>query len=200
MLFNILTALFLIGLAPLFTGCGPLCVCKKIESKRQTVSEHKKTLSFTSEEQQNEPSKEHAEKEESLNRNLTLTTEKQTEPKDESKKHELVVEIKSEAQFNQAIQKPCVVFFGATWCDACAHLKPLFDHAAQASNATYTFLHVNADDFRALATLVYKLDRIPTILFFNEGKELITVGRLVGSTTTQEELTKKIQEAFERKS
>jgi thioredoxin 1 len=62
-----------------------------------------------------------------------------------------------------------VVDFYATWCGPCRQLAPLMDKLAGTMAGKIKFFKVNVDESPGLAQN-FKIEGIPTVLFFKDGK------------------------------
>jgi thioredoxin 1 len=74
--------------------------------------------------------------------------------------------------------KPVLVDFWAEWCAPCRMIGPLIEEIATDFAANATVVKLNVDDNTATAQR-YGIKGIPTLILFNEGKE---VERVVGAT------------------
>lgn len=90
-----------------------------------------------------------------------------------------VIEITSLEQFEREINSgmPVVVDFYATWCGPCRFIAPIYADLAKEYNGQIKFLKVNVD-VRDV-TEKYKIQAIPTFLFFNENGEL--ANKMIGA-------------------
>lgn len=99
-------------------------------------------------------------------------------------------EIQSEGEFNQIIQqKPHVVVdFYASWCAPCQRMMTvLSDIEKEFPNVT--FIKVNIDLLKNVANS-YKVLSIPTLIFFNGGKNIDRVTGLLTKNQLQEKIKK----------
>lgn len=74
-----------------------------------------------------------------------------------------------EAEVLQAKQ-PVVVDFWASWCGSCQMVGPLIEQLSEEMPET-KFAKVNVDDELDLVRK-YKVESIPTLLIFDDGKEV----------------------------
>ena len=74
--------------------------------------------------------------------------------------------------------RPVLVDFWAEWCAPCRLIGPIIDEIATDFAATARVVKLNVDDNTATAQR-YGIKGIPTLILFNEGKE---VERVVGAT------------------
>ena len=72
--------------------------------------------------------------------------------------------------------KPVLVDFWATWCMPCRMLAPTIEEIAEEADGRAYVGKVNVDEEPQLA-LQYGVRSIPTLIFFENGKE---VNRMVG--------------------
>lgn len=77
--------------------------------------------------------------------------------------------------------KPVLVDFWAEWCAPCRMIGPIIDQIASEYAANATVVKLNVDDNTASAQR-YGIKGIPTLILFNEGKE---VERVVGATSKE---------------
>ena len=75
--------------------------------------------------------------------------------------------------------KPVLVDFWAEWCAPCRMIGPIIEQIASDFASSATVVKLNVDDNSASAQR-YGIKGIPTLILFNEGKE---VERVVGATS-----------------
>lgn len=83
------------------------------------------------------------------------------------------------ASFQQDVleaAKPVVVDFWAVWCPPCRMLAPIFEELASQYHDKMVFAKLNTDDSPEVAARL-GIQGIPTLIFFNHGRE---VDRVVG--------------------
>lgn len=88
----------------------------------------------------------------------------------------------TDSSFDQDVlqsNKPVLVDFWAEWCAPCRMIGPIIDQIASDFAASATVVKLNVDDNSASAQR-YGIKGIPTLILFNEGKE---VERVVGATS-----------------
>ena len=96
----------------------------------------------------------------------------------------------SDAQFDAEVAKtasPVVVEFYATWCEPCKVQAPMIEEIAASLTNKMKFVKMNLDDATATAKQ-FKIEGVPTLLFFKNGKLVDTVVAL----QTADELKKRI--------
>lgn len=64
---------------------------------------------------------------------------------------------------------PVVVDFFATWCGPCKSLAPRLDKVADQFIGKIKFVKINIDESQELASK-YRIEGVPTLLFFQKGK------------------------------
>ncbi len=77
-----------------------------------------------------------------------------------------------EAQFAAEVEQarsPVVVDFYATWCGPCRMLSPKLEKLAEELSGKIKFVKVNVDEAQELAGR-FRVEGIPTLLFFKNGK------------------------------
>jgi thioredoxin 1 len=97
------------------------------------------------------------------------------------------VKAESEQTFeNNVLQatKPALVDFWASWCGPCRMLAPTIDAVASEMEEQISVFKVNVDENPALAK-GYKIQSIPALLLFQDGKE---VRRVTGNISKQQVL------------
>ena len=86
---------------------------------------------------------------------------------------------------------PVVVDFFALWCGPCRVMKPIIEDIAAEFAGVVKVGKLNIDDFEDLANQ-YRIEALPTLLFFKDGKEVDRIGKLV----SQKSLAQKIKTLF----
>ncbi|MHB8620158.1 MAG: thioredoxin, partial [Chloroflexota bacterium] len=77
---------------------------------------------------------------------------------------------------------PVAVDFWAPWCGPCKQMSPIFEELAKSYAGVMKFCKVNTDEEQALA-MRFRIQGIPTLIFFWKGKELDrATGALPAST------------------
>lgn len=97
----------------------------------------------------------------------------------------------TDSSFEQDVlqsSKPVLVDFWAEWCAPCRMIGPIIDQIASEFASTATVVKLNVDDNSSSAQR-YGIKGIPTLILFNEGKE---VERVVGATS-KESITRIIE-------
>jgi thioredoxin 1 len=82
---------------------------------------------------------------------------------------------------------PVVVDFYATWCGPCKVLSPMLDQAAATRTNDIAFFKVDVDKAPGLARR-YKVEAIPTLVLFREGKVVNTIVGLVPKESLESHL------------
>jgi thioredoxin 1 len=97
------------------------------------------------------------------------------------------VKAESEQTFENNVlkaTKPALVDFWASWCGPCRMLAPTIDAVASEMEEQISVFKVNVDENPALAK-AYKIQSIPALLLFQDGKE---VRRVTGNISKQQVL------------
>lgn len=82
----------------------------------------------------------------------------------------MIVEIKSEEEFNQLIKEGNVVVeFGATWCGPCNMMLRVMKSVE--SSLDVKFVKVDVDEFGPLSSK-YLVSNIPTFFAYKNGKDI----------------------------
>ena len=84
----------------------------------------------------------------------------------------------------------CVVILGAPWCKDCIALKPILERVIPAYADRINFFGVNFDEAEELKESL-NVRKIPTIIFYKEGKE---VGTRLIEPNSQDTLEKAFNE------
>jgi thioredoxin 1 len=105
----------------------------------------------------------------------------------ESKNVRLIKETDFEAEVTRA-SMPVVVDFYAPWCGPCRRLSPMLDKMAGPFTNKVKFVKVNVDEAPALSKQ-FKIEAIPLLLFFKNGKVIDSIVGLPSS----DELNSRLQ-------
>ena len=70
--------------------------------------------------------------------------------------------------------KPVLVDFWAEWCGPCKMVAPILDELAAEYDSKVKIGKVNIDDHQSLA-IKFRINSIPTLLFFKNGEVVDTV-------------------------
>ncbi len=99
-----------------------------------------------------------------------------------------VVELTDQSFQQEVIQRgqPALVDFWAVWCGPCRMVAPIVEEVAGQYAGKITVGKLNVDDHIQAATQ-FRVMNIPTLIFFNGGKE---VDRVVGVAPKQDLIKK----------
>lgn len=70
-------------------------------------------------------------------------------------------------------ERPILVQFKATWCNACSHFEPVFEQISE-QHPAICFVNIDIQEQTSLAEQ-YKIRAIPTIMLFKQGKVVDTL-------------------------
>jgi thioredoxin 1 len=82
---------------------------------------------------------------------------------------------------------PVLVDFWAPWCQPCRHLAPTIDQVAKELAGVARVGKVNADENPGLAA-TYDVSKLPTLLFFRNGRLVYRMLGIVPKERIKEEL------------
>lgn len=94
----------------------------------------------------------------------------------------------------QAIDKPVLVDFFATWCDPCSILAPILEKVADDLKEKIVLVKANIDEIPQIAQK-FKIDRIPTVVLFKKGKPISSFVGLKSEKDIKEWLAELLNDA-----
>lgn len=80
-----------------------------------------------------------------------------------------MIHLEDEKNFNELIKDKAVVDFFATWCGPCKMLGPVFEEVSKEKDIN--FVKVDIDNFEDICR-EYKVMSVPTLILFENGKEV----------------------------
>jgi thioredoxin 1 len=95
----------------------------------------------------------------------------------------------TDSNFHQEVEKsevPYIVDFWAIWCPPCSMISPIMDEIAKEYDTRVNIGKVNVDNEIKTAN-EFSIHNIPTIIIFNQGKE---VERIIGAVPKEHILDK----------
>jgi len=90
----------------------------------------------------------------------------------------------TDAEFAQLLENselPILIDFYATWCGPCAAIAPILDEFAAENSDKVKVVKLNVDE-NPKTPAQYGVRGIPTLILFNQGKE---VEKIVGMTSKE---------------
>jgi len=103
------------------------------------------------------------------------------------------IELSSQKEFEYTIRNGLsIIDFNAHWCAPCRDQDPIFDTLGEAFDGKATVAKVNIDEHQVIA-MGLNIQSIPTIIIFNQGRE---VQRFIGLQAI-EALRKALQAALD---
>jgi len=89
----------------------------------------------------------------------------------ESNKERNNVKVLTDSTFDSFVRSPklSIVDFWAAWCAPCRYLSPVVEDLSLKYNDKANFGKLNVDENPGISTLL-KIESIPTLLFFKNGK------------------------------
>jgi len=97
-----------------------------------------------------------------------------------------MIEEISENKFNECVKGKAVIDFFAEWCMPCLMMAPILEEVSDRFK-NVKFCKVNIEDNQALASK-FKVMSIPTIVVFNNGKEVARINGLQQADVLEEKL------------
>lgn len=102
-----------------------------------------------------------------------------------------VIEIDDSSFESEVLQseKPVLVDFWAPWCGPCRAISPIVEELAGAFGDKIKFMKCNVDE-NPITPGKFGIRSIPTLIFFNQGKELDKVVGIVAKSRLEEMINK----------
>ncbi|MCK4250219.1 thioredoxin [candidate division WOR-3 bacterium] len=103
----------------------------------------------------------------------------------------------TDGNFHQEVEKseiPYIVDFWAIWCAPCSMVAPVLEEIAKEQEGKVKIGKINVDNEIKIAN-EYTIQNIPTVIIFNQGKE---VERIIGAVP-KDHIEKKLKKYISEK-
>jgi thioredoxin len=86
-------------------------------------------------------------------------------------------------EYIETSKKLIILKFYADWCKPCSRMKPMIESIAESFNDQIAIITINVDNY-ALISAAFKIRYIPTLVFIQDGQELMRTNSITKNEMT----------------